>query len=104
MVHDIRDADFGELIAGGQRYEMVPLPDSMVPTTVFVGNLCEFCNDDDLCRIFQSVSRLQSVPAIVARKPNMNSLRYGFVSFPTVEEKEVCVLSIDRSIVRSFVR
>lgn len=89
MVHNLRDADLGELLAGGERYEMVPLPDSMFPTTVFVGNLCEFCSDDDLSRIFQSVSRLQSVPACVARKPNMNSLHYGFVAFPTVEEKEV---------------
>mmetsp|Transcript_20763 Transcript_20763/g.49309 ORF Transcript_20763/g.49309 Transcript_20763/m.49309 type:complete len:642 (-) Transcript_20763:833-2758(-) len=92
MVYDVRDADFGEMIAGGQRYEMIPLPDSMVPTTIFVGNLCEFCNDDDLCQIFQTVSSLQSVPAIVARKPNMNSLQYGFVSFPTVEEKEKAIL------------
>ena len=89
MVYDVRDADFGEMVAGGQRYEMIPLPDSMVDTTVFVGNLCEFANDDDLQIIFSKVSSLQSVPAIVARKPNMNSLQYGFVSFPTVEEKEV---------------
>ena len=36
-----RDADYGEILAGGQRYEMVELPDSMVDTTLFVGNLCE---------------------------------------------------------------
>ena len=36
-----RDADFGEILAGGQRYEMVELPDSMIDTTIFVGNLCE---------------------------------------------------------------
>ncbi len=36
-----RDADFGEILAGGQRYEMVELPDSMLDTTIFVGNLCE---------------------------------------------------------------
>ena len=88
-MYDVRDADFGEMVAGGQRYEMIPLPDSMVDTTIFVGNLCEFANDDDLQIIFSKVSSLQSVPAIVARKPNMNSLQYGFVSFPTVEEKEV---------------
>jgi hypothetical protein len=38
-----QDADFGESFAGGQRYEMVELPDSMVDTTIFVGNLCEVC-------------------------------------------------------------
>jgi hypothetical protein len=36
-----RDADYGEILAGGQRYAMVELPDSMVDTTLFVGNLCE---------------------------------------------------------------
>ena len=36
-----RDADYGEILAGGERYEMVELPDSMVDTTIFVGNLCE---------------------------------------------------------------
>ncbi len=36
-----RDADYGEILAGGTRYEMVELPDSMVDTTIFVGNLCE---------------------------------------------------------------
>ena len=36
-----RDADFGEILAGGQRYEMVELPVSMLDTTIFVGNLCE---------------------------------------------------------------
>ena len=39
--YSFRDADYGELLAGGQRYEMVELPDSMVDTTIFVGNLCE---------------------------------------------------------------
>lgn len=36
-----RDADYGEILAGGERYAMVELPDSMVDTTIFVGNLCE---------------------------------------------------------------
>ena len=78
------------MMIGGERYEMVPLPDSMVDTTIFIGNLCEFVKDDDLSNLFQTVSSLQSVPACVARKANMNSLEYGFVTFPTVEEKEVC--------------
>jgi hypothetical protein len=76
------------MMVGGERYEMVPLPDSMVETTLFVGNLCEFVKDDDLSDLFQTVSNLHSVPACVARKANMNSLQYGFVTFPTVEEKE----------------
>ena len=78
-----------ELLVGGERYSMVPLPDSMVSTTLFVGNLCEFVHDEDLSQLFQTVSVLQSVPACVARKPNMASLCYGFVTFPSVEEKEV---------------
>ena len=45
--------------------------------------------DDDLSLLFQSVTNLQSVPACVARRPNMASLHYGFVSFQTVEDKEV---------------
>jgi hypothetical protein len=88
-VHHTRDADMYEVYAGGERYEMVPLPDSMVDQTVFVGNLCEFVQDDDLSQMFQRVSHLQSVPACVARRANRDSLQYGFVTFPTVEEKEV---------------
>ena len=72
---------------------MVPLPDRMCDTTIFVGNLCEFVQDDDLSKLFRSVSTLQSVPSCVVRKANMQSLRYGFVSFPTVEEKEVGIIS-----------
>ncbi len=85
-----RDYDMMELMVGGERYEMVPLPDSMMDTTLFVGNLCEFCKDEDLSNLFQLVSSLQSVPACVARKPNYTSLGYGFVTFLTVQEKEVC--------------
>lgn len=85
-----RDADFIEQMVGGERYEMVPLPDSMLSTTLFVGNLCEFVTDDILSSFFSSVSNMISVPACVARKPNMMSLQYGFVTFPTVDEKEVC--------------
>ena len=85
--HD--SAEMMELIVGGPKYEMVPLPDSMMDTTLFVGNLCEFCKDEDLSELFQIVSCLQSVPACVARKPNYASLRYGFVTFLTIQEKEV---------------
>ena len=92
-VANLRDADFFEMMVGGERYEMVPLPDSMVDTTCFVGNLCEFVRDDDLSDLFRCVSPLKSaLPACVARKPNMNSLHYGFVSFPSIEQKEVRLL------------
>lgn len=78
-----------EMMMGGSRYEMVELPDSMMSTTLWVGNLCEFVTDDMLGEIFQQASSLGSVPACVARKPNMESLRYGFVTFRSEEEKEV---------------
>jgi len=67
---------------------MVPLPDSIVDTTLFVGNLCEFVKDDDLSNLFQTVSKLSYLPACVARKVSYESLEYGFVTFPSVEEKE----------------
>jgi hypothetical protein len=89
LLHTGREADITEMMVGGERYEMVPLPDSMVDTTLFVGNLCEFVHDGDLSKLFQSVSILNSVPACVARKPDMTSREYGFVCFPSVEEKEV---------------
>ena len=78
-----------ETFVGGERYEMVALPDRMVSTTVIVHNLCEFVNDGMLSDLFQRVSTLKSVPACVARKPNASSKGYGFVTFPTVQEKEV---------------
>ncbi|KAL7566578.1 hypothetical protein ACA910_000644 [Epithemia clementina (nom. ined.)] len=85
-------ADIVEQIVGGERYEMSELPDSMMDTTLFVGNLNEFVNDNDLSELFQSVSTLQSVPACVVRKADTTSRQYGFVSFPTVEEKEAAIL------------
>lgn len=87
-----RDPEILEMMMGGEKYEMVPLPDRMCDTTIFVGNFCEFVQDDDLSKLFRSVSTLQSVPSCVVRKANMQSLRYGFVSFPTVEEKEVSII------------
>mmetsp|Transcript_26242 Transcript_26242/g.56278 ORF Transcript_26242/g.56278 Transcript_26242/m.56278 type:complete len:300 (-) Transcript_26242:67-966(-) len=90
--HDIRDPDMMEMMIGGQRYENVPLPDSMLDTTIFVGNLCEFAQDEDLSQKFRSVTNLQSLPACVARRPNSQSLEYGFVAFPTVEEKEAAII------------
>ena len=89
MVTNLRDADLLEQMVGGERFEMVPLPDSMVDTTLFVGNLNEFVHDNDLSEFFRPVTSLQSLPACVVRRPNMDSLEYGFVSFPTCEEKEV---------------
>jgi len=76
---------------GGARYEMVELPDSMMSTTLWVGNLCEFVNDEMLSELFQQASSLKFVPACVVRKPNMESLRYGFVTFRSVEEKETAM-------------
>jgi len=70
---------------------MVELPDSMMSTTLWVGNLCEFVTDEMLGEIFQQASSLKSVPACVARKPNMESLRYGFVTFRSEEEKEIAM-------------
>ena len=78
-----------ERIIGGTRYEYVPIPDAMKETTLYVGNICEFAHDDDLSQLFKKVSKLRSVPACIARKVDTSSLQYGFVSFPTVEEKEV---------------
>jgi len=92
QVSQVRDADFYEMMVGGERYEMIPLPDSMVDTTIFVGNLCEFVTDDNLSDLFQAVTPLNSVPSSVARKANMNSLQYGFVTFMTVEEKEAAII------------
>eukprot|EP00545_Synedropsis_sp_CCMP1620_P007357 CAMPEP_0119021610 /NCGR_PEP_ID=MMETSP1176-20130426/26333_1 /TAXON_ID=265551 /ORGANISM="Synedropsis recta cf, Strain CCMP1620" /LENGTH=417 /DNA_ID=CAMNT_0006976253 /DNA_START=134 /DNA_END=1384 /DNA_ORIENTATION=- len=92
FVSNLMDADFAEMMMGGERYEMVPLPDSMIATTLFIGNLCEFIKDEDLDRLFQPVTNLRSVPACVVRKANMNSLHYGFVTFLTVEEKEKALI------------
>jgi len=89
-----REPDQIEMMIGGERFEMVPLPDRMCDTTIFVGNICEFVHDEDLSQLFQAVSVCQSVPSCVVRKANMQSLGYGFVSFPTVEEKEVSLLDL----------
>lgn len=75
-----------------EKYEMVQLPDSLVSTTIFVGNLCEWVTDAELGELFQSVSSLRSLPACVARKPNASSKKYGFVVFPNVEEKEAAII------------
>lgn len=83
--------DSMELMVGGARYEMVELPDSMMSTTLWVGNLCEFVTDDMLSDLFRQASSLKFVPACVARKPNMESLRYGFVTFRSEEEKEIAM-------------
>lgn len=64
----------------------------VVSTTLWVGNLGEFVTDDVLSQTFQQASTLRFVPACVVRKPNMESLRYGFVTFRSEEEKEVSML------------
>jgi hypothetical protein len=97
MVDTHRDADFYEMMVGGERYEMVPLPDSMLDTTLFVGNLNEFVNDQDLSDFFCRVTDLSSVPACVARKANMASLEHGFVAFPTKQDKENAILKFHNS-------
>lgn len=84
-----REFDSIEEFVGGMRYEMVELPDCLVDTTLYVGNLCEFVTDEILSEVFRSASTLNFVPACIARKPNSSSLKYGFVTFPTVAEKEV---------------
>ena len=87
------EADIMEQLVGGERYSIVPLPDSMMDTTLFVGNLCEFVQDGDLSQLFETVCDDQGPPppACVSRKPNRDSLQYGFVTFATREEKEVSV-------------
>jgi hypothetical protein len=71
------------------KYEMTPLPDSLIDTTIFVGNLGDFIAEDTLSRLFAQVSTLQTVPSAVARTPNNYSMGYGFVTFPSTEEMEV---------------
>jgi hypothetical protein len=71
------------------KYEMTPLPDSLIDTTLFVGNLGDFVTEDTLSRLFAQVSSLQTVPSAVARTPNNYSMGYAFVTFPTSEEMEV---------------
>ena len=88
------EAEFVESMIGLEKYSMVPLPDSMLSTTLFIGNLCEFVQDGDLSNLFRSVSVLNSLPACVARKANTQSLHYGFVAFPTVAEAEVRVSTV----------
>mmetsp|Transcript_19424 Transcript_19424/g.29407 ORF Transcript_19424/g.29407 Transcript_19424/m.29407 type:complete len:276 (+) Transcript_19424:90-917(+) len=92
LFYDDRDTDYMESFVGGMRYEMVELPDSLVETACFIGNLDEFVNDDMLSLLFSQVSSLNHIPASVARKPNATSLKYGFAIFPTVEEKEAAII------------
>jgi RNA recognition motif-containing protein len=92
LFYDDRDSDYMESFVGGMRYEMVELPDSLVETACFIGNLDEFVNDDMLSLLFSQVSTLNHIPASVARKPNASSLKYGFAIFPTVEEKEAAII------------
>lgn len=87
--NNIRDADIVEMLIGGERYSLVPMPKAMKATTIFVGNICEFVQDSDLSIYFSQVSSLTSVPSCVVRKVNTQSMGYGFVSFPNVDEKEV---------------
>ena len=45
-----------------------------------------------LSSLFQQVSTLNYLPACVVRKPNMTSRKYGFVTFPSVSEKEDAII------------
>ncbi|GKY93683.1 hypothetical protein MPSEU_000335500 [Mayamaea pseudoterrestris] len=95
---DEGEADVMEQLVGGERYSMVPLPDSMMDTTLFVGNLCEFVHDGDLSLLFECVCsdvHKPPPPACVSRKPNRDSLQYGFVTFATRKEKEAAIIRFD---------
>lgn len=99
--NNIRDADIVEMLIGGERYSLVPMPRAMKATTIFVGNICEFVQDSDLSMYFSQVSSLTSVPSCVVRKVNTQSMGYGFVSFPNVDEKEVnCYFNFTESKLR----
>ena len=103
VLSNIRDADIVEMLIGGERYSLVPMPKAMKATTIFVGNICEFVQDSDLSAYFSQVSSLTSVPSCVVRKVNTQSMGYGFVSFPNVEEKEVIHICVaDKEIRAKF--
>lgn len=89
---DMGFADNNDQGVIGKKYSMVELPDSLMETTIFVGNLNDFVTDEILSDLFKQASSLNSVPSVVARKPNYNSLNYGFVTFPTVAEKEAAII------------
>ena len=85
-----------------EKYDMVELPDSMVDTTVWIGNLDEFVSDIDLADLIlskscgnddggggPSISPMFSVPCAIARRPNNDSLGYGFVTFPS--RRDACI-------------
>lgn len=102
LLHHTRDADLYEQLVGGERYSMIPIPNQMRETTLFVGNLCEFVHDVDLSALFGQAllssssscevrSQQYSVPAVVARKPNTSSLQYGFVCFRNASETEAAM-------------
>ena len=74
---------------GGVRYEYLPMPNVMKATTIYVRNLCECVTEEEMSELFARVSTLSYVPACVIRKMDTTSLGYGFVSFPTIAEKEV---------------
>lgn len=78
--------------AGGKRYEMVPLPDSMCGTTVWIGNLCEFVTGGDLSALLSGSACPTTVPACVARNPNASSRGYGFATFPTEQMRDSAIL------------
>jgi len=93
MLHMLeRDADLMEIFAGGERYEMVELPDSLMETTIFVGNLCEFVTDSMLSDLFQQASTLNSLPACIVRNADCSSKKYGFVTFPNILERDAAII------------
>lgn len=95
---DGNDHDHDHNGANFEKYDMVPLPDSMVDTTIWIGNLDEFVSDSDLAELMLkkgTSSLLFSVPCAIARRPNNDSLGYGFVTFATVIDAEMAVNMFD---------
>jgi len=90
--------DLSEEFGLFEKYDMVQLPDIMVDTTIWIGNLDEFVDDGDLAELIlkESNSSLKySVPCAVARRPNNDSLGYGFVHFPTIRDAEAALKKFD---------
>lgn len=84
-------------ITNFDQYDLTELPDIMVDSTVWVGNLNEFVTDNELGNLFGKYSEtsLMNVPSVIARRPNNESLRYGFVYFPTSADAQTAAERFD---------
>ena len=80
-----------------EKFDLTHLPDAMVNSTVWVGNLNEFVTDNELGRLFAKGGGASplNVPAVVARRPNNDSLRYGVVHFHTSADAQVSVFALE---------